>query len=53
MDQHLRQQLKRKVDEQAKLNANSDIQINQCFADCQLPSVLDSVSLTDLPPETA
>ena len=53
MDQHLRQQLKRKVDEQAKINANSDTQINQCFADYQLPSVLNSVSLSELPPEIA
>ena len=53
MYQHLRQQLKRKVDEQAKINANSDTQINQCFADYQLPSVLNSVSLSELPPEIA
>lgn len=50
MDQDLRQQLKRKVDEQAKINANSDTQINQCFADNQLPGCLNALSCDELPP---
>lgn len=51
MDQDLRKLLKFEVDEQAKKSDYSDRQINQCFADNQLPNVLNSVSLSELPSE--